>query len=418
HPVTPPSRVQHVVPCGVCEQIQTDPVSITCGHTFCRQCINSCWDQSAPSGDFACPRCKKRSKTRPVLYPLMEETTKQHYCPPVSDDLPTVLEKHRTSVKNRYESLFEGFKTQENKILLNRIYTQLYIIEGESEGVNEEHEVLQMEKELWKQLQELPINCLDIFKPVEGTLGGMGAENIRAWMAEERKEDEGKEVQKLRTVLTKASPKGLLKKITFRLVDYIDGCDLTLDPNTANRYLSLSEENRRVEYGRQQPYPDHPERFDGWAQVLSRERVTGRCYWEAEWSGALAAVALSYKTISRKGGDSGFGRNEKSWSLKIYNNRYSVYHNNNSTDLPPPPSPSNRVGVYVDCPAGTLSFYTISSHTHTHSSHSPSSHTPLHTPSHAQTLTHLHTFYTTFTEPLYAGFYVFIDSSVRLCDIE
>ncbi|XP_049326027.1 NACHT, LRR and PYD domains-containing protein 12 isoform X4 [Astyanax mexicanus] len=210
--------------CGVCEQIQTDPVSITCGHTFCRQCINSYWDQSAPSGDFACPRCKKRSKTRPVLYPLMEETMKQHYCPPVNDVLPTVLEKHRTSMKNRYESLFEGFKTQENKILLNRIYTQLYIIEGESEGVNEEHEVLQMEKELWKQLQEIPINCLDIFKPVEGTLGGMGAENIRAWMAEERKGDEGKEVQKLRTVLTKGIA-GIGKTVSVQkfILDWAEG---------------------------------------------------------------------------------------------------------------------------------------------------------------------------------------------------
>ncbi|XP_049326033.1 uncharacterized protein LOC111193460 isoform X2 [Astyanax mexicanus] len=195
------------------------------------------------------------------------------------------------------------------------------------------------------------------------------------------------------------------------------GCDLTLDPNTANRSLSLSEENRRVESGGEyQSYPDHPERFDEWAQVLSRERVTGRCYWEAECSRGGAEVALSYKTISRKGGgsDSGFGGNEKSWILRIYNNSYSVHHNNNRTDLPPPPSPSNRVGVYVDCPAGTLSFYNISSHTHTPSSHTPSSHTP----SHTHTFTHLHTFYTTFTEPLYAGFYVYYGSSVHLCDIE
>ncbi|XP_049326047.1 uncharacterized protein LOC103029360 isoform X14 [Astyanax mexicanus] len=213
------------------------------------------------------------------------------------------------------------------------------------------------------------------------------------------------------------------------------GCDLTLDPNTAYRLLSLSEENRRVKWGGElQSYPDHPERFDYWEQVLSRERVTGRCYWEAEWSGGDAAVALSYKTISRKGSDSLFGGNEKSWNLEIYNNSYSVLHNNNSTVLPPPPSPSNRVGVYVDCPADTLSFYTISSNTHTHSSHTPShtpsspSHTPTHspthtpspshTPSHTQTLTHLHTFYTTFTELLYAGFYVYMGSSVRLCDIE
>ncbi|KAL0152950.1 hypothetical protein M9458_051779, partial [Cirrhinus mrigala] len=65
---------------------------------------------------------------------------------PVHDDLQRVKDQHKTSMKSKYESLFEGIKLQENQTLLNRIYTQLYIIEGESEGVNEEHEVLQMEK--------------------------------------------------------------------------------------------------------------------------------------------------------------------------------------------------------------------------------------------------------------------------------
>uniref|UniRef100_A0A3B4C1G5 NACHT domain-containing protein n=1 Tax=Pygocentrus nattereri TaxID=42514 RepID=A0A3B4C1G5_PYGNA len=84
---------------------------------------------------------------------------------PADDILHRVVQTHKNSMKNRYESLFEGLKTQENKTLLNRIYTQLYIIEGESEGVNEEHEVLQIEKKLWDQhLQDTPINCLDIFK--------------------------------------------------------------------------------------------------------------------------------------------------------------------------------------------------------------------------------------------------------------
>ncbi|KAI1898027.1 hypothetical protein AGOR_G00068070, partial [Albula goreensis] len=64
------------------------------------------------------------------------------------------------------------------------------------------------------------------------------------------------------------------------------GCQLTLDPNTAHRELSLSEENRKVTHTwREQPYPDHPERFDCWLQVLCRESLSKRCYWEAEWSG-------------------------------------------------------------------------------------------------------------------------------------
>ncbi|XP_049332968.1 NACHT, LRR and PYD domains-containing protein 12-like isoform X1 [Astyanax mexicanus] len=203
------------------------------------------------------------------------------------------------------------------------------------------------------------------------------------------------------------------------------GCDFTLDLNTVQCRLSLSEENRRVEFREElQSYPDHPERFDGWSQVLSRERVTGvtgRCYWEAEWSGRDGVdVALSYKTISRKGdgSDCRFGGNINSWILSCTDNRYTVYHNNNRTDLSTRPSGCRRVGVYVDCPSGTLSFYRVSSDTPS-PSHTPSnthSHSHTHSPSH--TLTHLHTFYTTFTQPLYAGFWVGSESSVHLCKIE
>ncbi|KAI4904346.1 hypothetical protein NFI96_009495 [Prochilodus magdalenae] len=211
--------------CGVCEQIQTDPVSINCGHNFCRQCINSYWEQSAQSGDFACPLCRKRSKTRPVLHPHTE-SVKQDYCQPET----TVMQKQKTSMKNRYERLFEGFKTHQNKTLLNRIYTQLYIIEGESEGVNEEHEVLQIEKKPWNQhWQDTPINCLDIFKPIQCTVEEMEEDSIRALITEddrheERTEGNSPQVQKLRSVMTKGIA-GIGKTVSVQkfILDWAEG---------------------------------------------------------------------------------------------------------------------------------------------------------------------------------------------------
>ncbi|XP_076123383.1 E3 ubiquitin-protein ligase TRIM16-like [Alosa pseudoharengus] len=100
-------------------------------------------------------------------------------------------------------------------------------------------------------------------------------------------------------------------------------CHFTLDPNTAHRNLHLSEGNRRVECRDElQSYPDHPERFDGREQVLCREGVSGRCYWEVERSGEVD-IAVSYKSISRKGGgaESEFGGNDQSWSLVHYTYR-------------------------------------------------------------------------------------------------
>ncbi|XP_031677167.1 LOW QUALITY PROTEIN: NLR family CARD domain-containing protein 3-like [Oncorhynchus kisutch] len=172
---------------------------------------------------------------------------------------------------------------------------------------------------------------------------------------------------------------------------------LTLDPNTVNRRLSLSDENRKVTWRREeQPYPDHPERFEDRGQVLCREGLTGRCYWEVEWGGGGAVIGVTYKGISRKGGvkDCCLGYNDKSWSLFCYDIRYRAWHNNNPTTIDVPSSSSHRVGVYLDWPAGTLSFYRASS----------------------DTLTHLITFTSTFTEPLYPGFRVYdVGDSVSLC---
>ncbi|KAJ8250041.1 hypothetical protein COCON_G00232570, partial [Conger conger] len=128
------------------------------------------------------------------------------------------------------------------------------------------------------------------------------------------------------------------------------GCRLTLDPNTAHRELSLSEGNRKVTHtpGREEPYPDHPERFEPVHQVLCRENVCERCYWEAEWSvsgGRGVEIAVTYKGISRKGRreDCRFGWNKNSWSLECNKHSYTVWHNDNRTDLPAPlPLPQSR----------------------------------------------------------------------------
>uniref|UniRef100_A0A674B1P0 Uncharacterized protein n=1 Tax=Salmo trutta TaxID=8032 RepID=A0A674B1P0_SALTR len=176
-------------------------------------------------------------------------------------------------------------------------------------------------------------------------------------------------------------------------------CDLTLDPNTVNRLLSLSEENRKVTCRtEEQPYPDHPERFEDCQQVLCREGLTGRCYWEVECIGREAAIGVTYKGISRRGGvkDCCLGWNDKSWSLFCSDNSYIAWHNNNLTTIDVRPCRSHRVGVYLDWPAGTLSFYRASS----------------------DTLTHLITFTSTFTEPLYPVFWVNDDSSVSLCQTQ
>ncbi|XP_032426059.1 NLR family CARD domain-containing protein 3-like [Xiphophorus hellerii] len=173
-------------------------------------------------------------------------------------------------------------------------------------------------------------------------------------------------------------------------------CQLTIDTNTVNRKLKLSEDGRKVTCVKElQSYPDHPERFDNWDQLLCRTGLTGRCYWEVEWRGKVD-ISVSYRRIKRKGNsrDCVFGYNDHSWSLNCSDGGYSVWHNNIETRLSSS-SVSNRVAVYVDCPAGILSFYRVSS----------------------DSLILLHTFNITFTEPLIPGFGFWFSSgsSVFLC---
>ncbi|XP_051247638.1 NACHT, LRR and PYD domains-containing protein 3 isoform X1 [Dicentrarchus labrax] len=177
-------------------------------------------------------------------------------------------------------------------------------------------------------------------------------------------------------------------------------CELTLDTNTVQGKIELSGNNRKMTFSpMDQSYPYHPDRFDRCPQLLCMNGLTGRCYWEVEWRGGVY-ISVSYRGITRKEGiikDCLFGYNEQSWRLSCYEDgRYIVRHNNRVTALSSS-TVSNRVAVYVDWPAGTLSFYRVSS----------------------DTLIHLHTVNSTFTEPLYPGFGLswWSGSSVSLCSL-
>nr|XP_033470140.1 NACHT, LRR and PYD domains-containing protein 12-like [Epinephelus lanceolatus] len=178
-------------------------------------------------------------------------------------------------------------------------------------------------------------------------------------------------------------------------------CTLTLDANTAARSLFLYNDRKQVTWVRErQQYPDHPERFESVSQVLCHQGLTQRHYWEVEWRGRWVDVAVAMKGIHRRASSHlcGFGYTEQSWSLYCSEDHYSAQYDHQPVEISAPPSRSHRVGVYLDWPGGTLSFYSVSS---------------------SGTLSHLYTFYSTFTEPLYPGFGMEDnDCSVTICTVE
>ncbi|XP_073480037.1 tripartite motif-containing protein 14-like [Aquarana catesbeiana] len=175
-----------------------------------------------------------------------------------------------------------------------------------------------------------------------------------------------------------------LSDITEVNVDfYIQGAEnILLDINTAHNDLQISDARKTVSRSdRNQNHPKTPERFLYWSQVLSSRRFSSRRhYWEVDVRGSDSwRVGMCYPSIDRRGQQSLIGYNKKSCGLDRTGNQFGVIHDSKCVPLPTNPS-SNRVRIYLDYEAGRISFYDL-----------------------CDPIRHLHTFTTTFTEPLHAG---------------
>lgn len=176
-------------------------------------------------------------------------------------------------------------------------------------------------------------------------------------------------------------------------------CDITFDPDTAHRYLRLQEDNRKVANTApwEHPYPDLPSRFLHWRQVLSQQSLyLRRYYFEVEISGAGIYVGLTCKGIDRQGEarNSCISGNNFSWSLHWNGKGFTAWHSD--TETPLKAGPFRRLGVYVDFPGGTLSFYGVEH----------------------DAMTRIHKFDCKFSEPVYAAFWLSKkENSIRIVDL-
>ncbi|XP_018558091.1 tripartite motif-containing protein 16-like [Lates calcarifer] len=340
---------QDKLSCSICLDLLKDPVTIPCGHSYCMSCIKRYWDQRVHS----CPQCRQTFRPRPVLVKntmladLVEELKKT--------GLQAAPADHCYAGPGDVACDFcTGRKLKALKSCLQCLvsYCEQHLQPHYESPASELRDKLQdILNELWTRIS-LTVAEIDVLLPT-----------------------------------TRA---GFLRYSQ----------QITLDPNTANTVVLLSKGNRRATvlesrlFGTLKFYDIHPEssRFTQWFQVLSRESLTGRCYWEVEWRGRVS-VAVTYKDISRTGYESGFGNNDKSWSLEWFRGCYEFRHNNISTSISGPQS--SRLGVYLDHRAGILSFYSIS-----------------------ETLTFLHRVQTTFTQPLYAGLQFDFGSMAEFCEFK
>ncbi|XP_060727475.1 E3 ubiquitin/ISG15 ligase TRIM25-like [Tachysurus vachellii] len=419
--------------CPVCLYLLNDPVTTSCGHSFCKVCINAHWDQEDVKSVYSCPQCRETFTPRPVLrrnYMLAEVVEKlkkteiqaaspaHFYAGPGDVECDSCTGRKRKGVKSclvcqasyceehlkpHYQSpafkkhkLVEACAELQEKICSEHdkpmeIYCrtdQSFICYLCMREEHKGHDTVSAKAERTKK------QCDD--SPSFTVNKHLSYDGVRKSLSDLKKrvkqicEEKFSKIRAQAAAVQMSLPSEPKSREDF--LQYF--CYLTLDPNTAHHQLILSEKNRVVTCSEtQQRYSDHPERFDSLPQVLCKESVCGRCYWEVERSGYVD-ISVSYKEISRKGQDIEFlfGHNSQSWSLWCSSSPVSFWHNNIKTELQCPSS--SRIGVYVDHSAGTLSFYSVS-----------------------DTMRLLHRVYTTFTQPLYAGVLMWrYNSSVRFCD--
>uniref|UniRef100_A0A4W4EHJ9 Uncharacterized protein n=1 Tax=Electrophorus electricus TaxID=8005 RepID=A0A4W4EHJ9_ELEEL len=156
--------------------------------------------------------------------------------------------------------------------------------------------------------------------------------------------------------------------LTFSKHNLLLSVDVTLDPDTANRYLILSDDGKKVTCGdTKQNLPDNPKRFDMYAIVLGKEGFSsGRFYYEVQVKGKTEwDVGVARESVNRKGQITLTPQNGY-WTVCLRNGNEYKACADFSILLSLREKP-NILGVFVDYEEGLVSFYDVEARSHIYS---------------------------------------------------
>uniref|UniRef100_A0A671NDI4 Tripartite motif containing 25, like n=1 Tax=Sinocyclocheilus anshuiensis TaxID=1608454 RepID=A0A671NDI4_9TELE len=450
--------------CPVCLDLPSDPVTIPCGHSYCKACIADYWEnEGRKNGTYSCPECRQTFNPRPtlcrntMLAELPGSAVPCDRCPEPRAAVKTCLvcmasfceihlKPHNTQEKLKNHELISPTGDLSQKICPEHKYLQeffcrscqMYVCWLCTSNQHKGHESVSTQAERNENIlcvlrDEADVVLSELQESVQRMLELL--QDVMVSTAQEKLNEAQEVVTKLEAEVKQLKKKdGELKelincqdsiyflkceKLTLRVfrpqspesetsscnvssflthlvfsfcflfshlfvsLSLLDACDLTLDPNTAHRRLVLSDGDTVATLQQtSQPFPDLPQRFDGWTQVLCLQPLSSdRCYWEVEWRGCGSSLGVVSGSMSRKGADTGagLGYNSQSWSLELSDMCCAAMHANKKVEIPVTYSP--RVGVFLDRTAGTLTFYSVDDE-----------------------LVPLHAFQGSFPPPLYAAF--------------
>ncbi|XP_073479396.1 nuclear factor 7, ovary-like [Aquarana catesbeiana] len=411
--------------CSVCLKIYTNPVMLRCGHNFCRNCIDRVLDTQERSGSYSCPECKNRLRSRPKVQrneKLRNIADRFRSSPPCQKKYGVVhkVKKRNEASGNKKKKLGGDLQTLRTKIeeteeRVQSLQEHRRVVEEKATG--DTKRVKNVFKDIRRWLEDLEKRVLWQFS-WQAQQVSLSVLN-RIQKLEIKKEELSRKMRHIEELCNMTDPLTVLQESdTGDLCDTEDGdnedrerhekllhdgggldmtriltdlnitfyikkaADILLDVNTAHNELQISDDRKTVSWSEINPkHPETPERFTGYLLVLSSQIFqSGQHYWDVDVKESIWwRVGMCYPSIDRKVSQGGLGKSNKSWGLLRSIDKYFVRHDSKDTPLSTNIS-SNRVRVYLDYEAGRISFYDL-----------------------CDPIRHLHTFTTTFTEPLHAG---------------
>ncbi|XP_073490948.1 E3 ubiquitin-protein ligase TRIM39-like [Aquarana catesbeiana] len=512
--------------CSICLNLYTEPVSLRCGHNFCRGCIVTALDKQEGSGVYSCPECREEYVERPTLeknrklYNIVENFRSTHQKEEKSEILCTycvdapvaaiktclqcetsMCDKHLTAHNKTVDhvlieciSSFSSKKCSIHKKILEYNCSKddyclcascCLVVKPKGHAVEPLEEALEKNEKLRNVLEKLTtkremtekkiLNLQDQKRKVQEKAGNE-KKRVTALFEDFRRQLEVQEQRVLSEIsrhveevsfslndLTKhlkiqndelsmkighikfctmtdqttvlqnleshtdevlqdqesdMGDKNVEESSVHDLDDFLisfvlhrsitdlitnmqlkknfsiqDAANLLLDEKTANTFVSSSDDLGTASCSETpKTIPELPQRFTKYGQVMSMESFShGRHYWEVEVGDSSDwDVVVCYPSIKRYGDESCVGNNNKSWSFCKTGNEYASLHDSQLQKLNLE-SPVQRLGIYLDYEGGRLSFYQLS-----------------------DPIRHLHTFTTTFTEPLHAALYLHSGAWIKL----